>query len=250
MVKTNGYCILNSKHPCRVGQSENTNQKETDIRKWFRLHQKIVNYILKNNRTAEQTYYYFDIGCGPGLCEKLSQNRISGSPIQFLETIYKNNLNTKAFFFEKDKYCCQTLFKHISRCAIARIIHGNAQQTIPKLLSELSNRFKLGLIYMDYNGAPDFNLLKYMASNRKTKYLDILVNVPIGSHKREYGLQEKHPEFNYKKRLNPLSEDLNIKKNICCKGPKPGKNQWTLFYLTNWKNIEWKKEGWKPYEPE
>lgn len=239
-------CILNPRHQCSVGQSNTTFQKEVDVGKWFRLHHRLVKIILEKNQFADKNYYYFDIGSGPGICENLSQNGISGSPLQFLNSI--NGMKVKSFFFEKDKFCFQKLEKIIPK-DIGNVFRGEASKTVPFVIENiLPSTWKLGLIYMDYNGPPDFNLLKFMANHPKTKRLDILVNFPLGLYKRVYGFQKKYPNLKHLNRLNSLDDTLKIKKNVCYKGPKPGKCQWILYYLTDGPLIEWKKEGWLVYD--
>ena len=200
-------------------------------------------------KKADQSYYYFDIGCGPGSCKNLFRNALFGSPIQYLQTIKKTGIESKAYFFEKDKYCCKQLRNGFTKTqGNFKLIEGDAKITLPGVIETLNNKFKTGLIYMDHNGTPNFNLLKYIANNNKTKCLDILINVPIGGHKRTLGYQKNNPSQTYDNPLQSLNKSLKIKKSILYKGPKPGPYRWTLFYLTNGPIPKWEKEGWFPYD--
>lgn len=244
-------CIYNNEFPCNIGISENTKQKEKDIRRWFRLHQTITSYVINKSPYAEKRYYYFDIGSGPGMCKKLEEMNVIGSPIQFINSLNGvfNKNKIRMYLFEQTKPCCDRLNSVLKNEKIDyEIRYGLAEDNVMKCISDLPQARRYGLVYMDYNGAADFWLLKKIASNPKTKCLDMMVNIPIGWWKCQMGWQKNNPKMEHKNILLPLEEVLKIKNYVSYKGPKPGNFKWTLFYLSNGPQVAWKKEGWLTYD--
>ncbi len=245
-------CIYKPNHPCSAGKSDITNDKETDYRRWFGLHQKVCKHIITNNSDwLEDKYYYFDIGAGPGLCRGYSDNgnAIKGSSIQCLEVAEDNSLGIVAHLFEKDKYCNKQLRRikgdftgSLLECHIHK---GLVEDNIYDIIGEMDKgRQRLGLLLMDFNGLPDFDMLENLSKRTSMERVDILLNVPLGALRRASG----SPLTKYTdKTIHDYLRKIN-KKSIAYKGPRKGRYSWILFYLTNGPIIDWKTEGWKEYD--
>lgn len=170
--------------------------------------------------------------------------------MQCLEMAEENNLPVVAHLFEKDKYCNKQLRKTMGDYTLLFECHEYADFT-ENIMHGIMDKGKrglkrLGLLLMDFNGLPDFDVLEILTNRSSMERIDILLNVSLSALKRSSGVK-KVPNRHSGKTIHDYLVKID-KKNIVYKGPRKGRHNWILLYLTNGPTIDWKKEGWKKYD--
>jgi len=229
-----------------IGYSNCTQDKQDGLRKFIGFHINIVSAVWKNAVSKgyghPYPYIYIDTNAGDGA----TRNSEPGSPVIFLQAAMRKNIPFKAFFIERNKANVEKLRTVVSEFNAERnveIFEGDNAEIIPELINRLNELYKTrkplyGLLYKDPNGEPNLEMLKAVAVNQKTKYLDLLLRIPTRVLKRKANAPNcgahRLTEFitEIKKEHWLIREKYVYDKN----------HDWTFMFGINYRVNGWEKE--------
>lgn len=213
------------------GQSDMTPFKQQDLGEFLEFWFPLAKNALRNNpRKFRRTITYIDTNAGSGDNPK---HKCPGSPLIFCKQAEKEGVLYHAYLVEQDPDACQELKERVKGYD-AEVICGNNQQIVPTLLDNLYPG-SLGLIYIDPNGIPDWELIRQASIHPKMASIDILVRYNTGAVWRNH-----HNGYH-------LNSDIdNLQKRF-----KWGKDyypfdrwHWSFLLGMNFEFGDWKKKGW------
>lgn len=216
------------------GHSFITEQKERDFKKfleslWFKW---VKNALRRSYYKREIIYIDAYAGCGKNpTCD--------GSPIIFCSLAKKFGIKYQAHLIELEKDLSEQLCYNMSEYN-AVVHHGNNREKLPEILSTIP-RNSLGILYVDPNGIPDWQMIIDASRQLQLKRIDILIRYNTNALWRnlhhngyldlsEY-LKAINKEYRYGKEYMPYD-----------------KWRWSFLLLMNYRFGDWKKEGWKDFK--
>ena len=194
------------------GYSGITPDEQHGLKSYLSLHFIIVKNIYKKYPWHVHKYYYMDVTCGSGINPETKEN---GSPIIFRNSIGILDHQYEAHFIDRESANIEYLKLHV----------GDNTEIVPRIVDNIPNKkWAYGLLYMDNNGRPDFELISGVS--RKLPRVDILIRCPCTAIKRC-----KHIDF---KRLTDYID--MAEKNIWLIRQPVEKDpwQWTFLFGTNY----------------
>lgn len=210
------------------GQSNITHIKQRDYQEFLRdLWFKWATNALRQPYYP-RTLIYIDTNAGSGYNETVE---CEGSPLVFLNEAKRRGINYHAYLIEKDPALSAELTARVTSYN-ATSICGDNKDVVPDILNEIPKN-SLGLIYVDPNGIPDWQMI---ANASQARYLDILIRF------NSVALIRNHSNGHL-----PLSDYLpSIKKQY-----RYGKDyyhsdrwHWSFLLGMNYEFGGWKKRGW------
>lgn len=167
------------------GYSASTPDKELGFRKIVSQQLAIVDLIYKKPYGPRIPYIYIDTHAGPG---HNSEVNCMGSPAVFLELAKPFPFPFSAYFIEKNWENYKELENVVSKTQIRengefRIFHDSYENALPKLLENVPKN-SFGLVYLDPNSFPDFELLSTLFAEFSLKRVDLLVHLSATALKR------------------------------------------------------------------
>ena len=209
-----------------IGAGVCTPDKEDGFRKYIILHAKVVQRIS----WYRDRYYYIDTNSGSGDNGPYGP----GSPALFLDAMRLLHMPYAAHFIDRESANAAALRDLVQRKGCpgnpVEVYEEDNREAMGRILPEIPAK-AFGLIYMDPNGIPDFELLARVAE--QLEKLDVLIRCPCGAIKRN-GLRL----------LDLLGKVKKAHWNI--RRPLAGDSwQWTFLFGTNYRGgfCEWKREG-------
>lgn len=213
------------------GQSKVTPIKQYDFRKfldwWF---------ALARRASRGKPIIYIDTNAGSGYNQDAD---CKGSPIIFCEKAIDWQVNYRLFAIEQNRGRCSQLEMNLSRFRNCNIFNEDNQKCMSGILSSLKSGL-VGLIYVDYNGIPNWKMIEESSRHFNSSRLDILVRYNSGSlWRNQHNGYLRLPEYLCK---------VN-KKYWWGKEPAKGdKWHWSFLLGMNYPFKSWKKEGWLSFE--
>lgn len=215
------------------GQSDITHFKQRDYTEflrelWFRL---AINALRRPH--YPRTIIYIDTNAGSGYNEDVG---CPGSPLIFLNEAERLHVNYQAYLVEKDPALFGKLGERVKGCN-ARAICGDNKEVVPDILSRIPKN-SLGLIYVDPNGIPDWQMIA--DASRRAEKLDILIRFNTMALIR-----------NYSNGYLPLPDYLKIINKKCWYGKDyyhSDKWHWSFLLGMNYKFGDWKSKGWRNFD--
>lgn len=212
------------------GFSDATDAKQEDLRYILTFHLRVAARMIASAASEGRTfpppdYWYFDITAGKGRHPTTGD---PGSPLIFLEVARAEGAVPRTWFFEQDPANFAELQAAVKTDARTKLVLGDHAETLmPEIPA--ADRPRLGLLYCDTTGnVPPFELLRTFAEDKRTKRIDLLLNVPCTTLKRTYGA---HAEKGAR-HLHEYLSDLP-KTDWLIREPH-GQHQWSFFVGTNW----------------
>ena len=210
-----------------VGQSDYTKVKQHHF-------SVIANTLLNVSKGVFQKYpgiyegyyLYVDLYAGSGD----NTDNVPGSPIVFLESAKNAKVCTLPIFVEENEYSAKQLQDKLFSIGANhfKVKNINNKQLVEMMIQEPPRKKIHGLVYLDPNGIPDFDLLSRLSKVGQYSKVDFLINCPATAIKRAIGSKK----CKQKSRLFEELETIN-KKNWIIREPI-GKWQWTFIIGTNW----------------
>lgn len=210
----------------KVGRSQDTLLKQENLKYILDVQFKIFNSIIAKHKWVNKKLFYADIYAGDG-----GINNRDGSPIIFEKICSQHKIFCNPVFIEENPVTTKRLESKIK----SPVINDKNENILP-LLYPLKNQ--LGLIYVDPNGDPNFNIIEDFYKKPNTQMIDLLIYFSGTTIKRAY----KAPTA---KRNISLEENIKRipKKKWLFRSPT-GKFQWSFLLGTNWIDIpKYKKLG-------
>lgn len=149
----------------------------------------------------------------------------------FIQEAEAAGIPFKAVLIEINPSSCQSLKDNIQDRPGLDIVCGDHNDIFPQYFTT-STKWHVGLIYMDMNGIPSFDILTKASCVPCFQRTDILINCPATALKRNNG--------NIR-----LSEALSqIKKRYWIVRNPHGPWQWSMLIGSNWDSFPtWEKKG-------
>ncbi len=212
-----------------MGQSTVTPDKQQGLMNYLSLHMRIVHSIYnKYPNWRNRRYVFIDTTAGAGYNQDVDED---GSPVIFQKCIDAHDLNYRAYFID-ELYGNTDALHELFDDERVEIFTGDHRDIVPDILDTLRGD-ELGIVYMDKNGIPDFDLLADIS--KRHKKLDILVRCPATSIKRNRIAGNCKSLVSY---LATIQKECKI-----VRAPLPSdKFQWVFFVFTNYAHCDWKKE--------
>jgi hypothetical protein len=190
---------------------------------WFRL---------ARGASKGKPIIYIDTNAGSGYNP---MSGCDGSPVVFCKKAMDWQVDYRLFAIEKDKSLYSQLVYNLSGFENCNIFNSDNQVTTLEILQSLKSGL-VGLIYVDYNGIPDWGMIEAVSRHQNSSRLDILIRYNSNAlwRNRHNGYLEL-PEY--------LS---NINKK-CWWGKLPEKGDlwyWSFLLGMNYPYGGWEKEGW------
>ncbi len=200
----------------QVGRSEHTRLKQKNLKYFLEVYFCITKAILAKNKWANQKMFYADIFAGDG-----GEENISGSPVIFENVNYDYKIPCSPIFIEENPVTVHRLESKI----VSPVINNKNENILP-YISPLKNQY--GLLYVDPNGDPPFNLLSRFYQKRNTNKIDLLIYFSGTTIKRCL----KAPST--KRNVNLKNNILSLPKKHWLIRSFVGKHQWSFLLGTNW----------------
>lgn len=200
----------------QVGRSEYTRLKQNDLKYFLEVHLNITKSILAKNKWSNQKMFYADIFAGDG-----GEENISGSPVIFENVNYEYDIPCDPIFIEENPVTVHRLQQKID----SPVINDRNENVLPNIYP-LKNQY--GLLYVDPNGDPPFDLLNQFYQKPNTKYIDLLIYFSGTTIKRAL----KAPAA--KREINLKSNILSMPKKHWLIRSFVGKHQWSFLLGINW----------------
>lgn len=219
-----------------MGHSLSTIDKQDGFGKYINLNIQMWEHVFDRNPYWDRRYVYIDLTCGSGMNP---WEGVKGSPLLFIDN---------ASLFENIKFDCHFIDCEEGNINQLKYVIGEQSgktnikyycednnKIIDTILEQYNSKQLFGLVYMDFNGKPDFDLLKKIS--HKTEKLDLFVRCPTRILKR--------CRFQGQKPL--LDEMRNINKKVWLIREKAIDDihwDWTFLFGTNYADFgEWGKLG-------
>lgn len=159
-----------------VGQSEYTQTKEDHYASILGWQTGIAKRAIENQyRKWRETYLLIDATAGSGMLE----GGIPGSPIRALQVLDARQFQYRAVFVEHDLTAFVDLQASIWQPAELR--YTTYQQVLGEFC-RYPDSLQLGMLYVDPNGTPDFDVLMMFAKAYPS--MEILISVTANGVKR------------------------------------------------------------------
>jgi len=199
-----------------VGRSFHTNSKQSHFEYFLRTHFCISKNIINKNSWVDNEYFYADIFAGDGGDETLA-----GSPVIFEKVNKESKITQNPIFIENNPATVIRLQSQMSYPVI------NAQNE-DILLDLPLKKNQIGLLYIDPNGDPPFELIREFYNRPHSKMIDLLIYFSGTTIKRAL----KSP---IAKRGECLKDNISSlpKKHWLIRGAV-GKSQWSFLMGSNW----------------
>lgn len=212
------------------GMSDITQIKQDHFRLILRTHLRIVQAIFKKRRYSLDTFFYFDINCGPGVYESNAQK---GSPLIFLEEVQRlPELKYSAVFIDKEKENINNLNKYIPpNASHIHVLCGEQAELLPQYFHTNKTQWHYGLLYTDPNGIFDAELLRDFSQQNPYHATDILINCPAAAIKRV----RRSPKCQECRTLEDRLDIIQKKEWFVRLALRNSTWQWTFLLGTNWK---------------
>jgi len=163
------------------GHSPMTPDKQSGLSAMLALHMRVVaNVFRKNAGWLRKEYLYIDTNAGSGANP---EEGVPGSPLIFLDRVKSFGYPWTAHFIECEAANVHMLTGRLngSRTPNVTVHHDSNVAVVPEILRTAPAR-SFGLVYMDPNGTPDWDLLSKVS--REQPKLDILIRCPTRVLKR------------------------------------------------------------------
>lgn len=162
------------------GHSSMTPDKQSGLSAMLALHMRVVGNVFHKNRWMHREYYYIDTNAGSG---SNPEEGVPGSPLIFLDRIKQFGYPWHAHFIECEAANVLMLKQRLNgECGNSiHVHHDNNACVVPEILRHLPGK-SFGLVYMDPNGTPNWELLTTVSKERPK--LDILIRCPTRVLKR------------------------------------------------------------------
>lgn len=222
------------------GQSDITNIKEADfhifLSEWWLT---LAKNALRRWQKYNNRLVYIDTNAGSGFNENCN---CPGSPIIFCRAAKNADINYHAFLIEIDQDYALQLEDRVDQFN-ARVIQGDNRQITLDILSQLPPN-TLGLIYIDPNGIPDWDLITKICKHQNAKTMDVLIRYNTNAVWRNL--------HNGKLALpDALEQVRSYKKNWFGKQVEPSdKWYWSFLLGINYPFKDWQKRGWLSFQTE
>ena len=213
-------------------ESEYTAIKQEHFRKIIKKHINICSAIFpKHPGRTDGKYWYFDLNAGVGFTETSL-----GSPLIFLKEVeqYKFPVRTALFELEKCWYnhlkTSIDLYNHgvLSNRVQCEIYNGDNNQLFGEYYRSGQKDKRLGLIYNDPFGIPQFDLLAKISKLKCYSMNDILINCPSTAIKRARNSPTTYTERSLVESLRPINRSFWLIREPY------GPQQWTMLIGSNW----------------
>ena len=200
----------------QVGRSFHTNSKQSHFEYFLRTHFCISKAIIKRNHWINNEYFYADIFAGDG-----GEETLAGSPVIFDNVNREHDITKNPIFIESNPGTVIRLEDHIPY----KVICDRNENVLPHLPLKKN---MVGLMYVDPNGDPPFDLIRQFYQRPGSEMVDLLVYFSGTTIKRAL----KSP---IAKRNLCLKDNISNlpKKHWLIRGAK-GKFQWSFLMGTNW----------------
>jgi len=221
------------------GYSEITEIKQMHFRTILRTQLRIVQAIFKKRGYPLNTFFYFDINCGPGVYE--DENGLQqGSPLIFLEEVQQLDLKYSAVFIDIESENIKTLKSHIPKdFSNIHVFCGDHAELLPQFYNG-NRQWHYGLLYTDPNGIFNPDLLQTFSQQEQHHATDILINCPAAAIKRV----KNSPKCEDCRTLQDRLAIIHKKEWLVRKTLKGSTWQWTFLLGTNWTKFpEFQKIG-------
>ncbi|MCW5887879.1 MAG: three-Cys-motif partner protein TcmP [Anaerolineales bacterium] len=168
-----------------VGQSDYTPRKQQILQAILRMHISITQSVIAKYAYYEREYLYLDCTAGPGLYGDRGE-RITGSPVIFLQCAEEKTLAYTARFIEEDQRHARRLKRIVAGCKQRDVVvrPGSYDQELPRV-GRIGSGNQLGLLYIDPNGIPHWEPIKHILdANPK---IEVLIHLSATALKRVPG---------------------------------------------------------------
>ncbi len=216
-----------------VGYSEMTPDKQEGFAKYINLNIRIWRHVFDRNPCWYRRYVYIDLTCGSGM----DPTGLVGSPILFIEnaSIFQD-IKFDCHFIDREDGNIKELKSQIKLYKnISTQTYCKDNKEVDSIINHYDKNQLFGLVYMDFNGIPDFNLLGNIAN--KTKRMDLLIRCPTRCLKRS----------RYQGKLSLVDEIKRVNREVWLireKSPLDKRLDWTFLFGTNYSDYnEWGKLG-------
>lgn len=215
-----------------VGHSAVTPDKQEGFEAYVRLHLNIVRAVFQKNTGAWwmrklATYYYVDTNAGSGSNQ---EEGVDGSPVIFHRAAKESGLDFKAWYIDRVIANTESLHACMDTSNSEQIYCGDNATLIPQISMVIPEK-AYGLVYMDPNGVPNFDVLSEFS--RKHPRMDILIRCSgTGVKRAMHGSGKRLFDF-----LASINKNRWLVRDILPSDPW----QWTFLFGTNYTNWrEWK----------
>jgi hypothetical protein len=208
-----------------VGYSNATLEKEDDF---FYLINLVASKVrgLEIIKNINLPFLFIDAFAGNGYHEEID---CPGSPIVGLKAIKKAKLSKyKLLLIDRNKSNCDLLRSHFLYDQHVTIRKDDCQNVLKNIIPSIEG---YGIVVIDPNGDPIFDVLSHFFSYENTTKLDLCIRFGATNWKRAVSVHEKIDLFDGIKEIN--------KNYWYLKKPKMGLDafQWTTIFGTNNKNL-------------
>lgn len=194
--------------------------------------QTITGFRIQNSRIP-YTFHWIDAYSGPGINPEVS---CDGSPLIFQNTVIKNDLPYKAFCIDSNPDHITELKTRIGYDPGFRFFVGDNSKVVPEIVSEITDS-PYGILYLDPNGEPNWDMAETVAYMHQFKHMDILMHFTATSYKRSVGAGIRGEDI--VDRLKSINKRHWF---ICpCHHIGSDKHQWVMVLGTNydkWKGLK------------
>ncbi len=225
-----GYLMPKTKG--RGHSKKATVDKAEGLSRLLSQHVNTVKRILEKYPTYPQIYHYIDAYAGPGYNE---EEQCDGSPVIFLKTAEKLEIDYRAWFVENDIKSVKELRERVKGYRNCEVYPFDNTRSVPEIARGLPDN-AFGLVYADPNGIPDIDMLSKVSRILKLDKFDILIRYNATATKRN------EPQTGMRM-LDHLSQI--DKTHWIIREPRAGDIwQWTFLLGLNWGGLnDWKSQG-------
>ncbi|MBL6996722.1 hypothetical protein [Desulfobacula sp.] len=203
----------------KVGRSEHTELKQKNLEYILSVQLKIFKHIIANHKWVNDKIFYADIYAGDG-----GINDCAGSPLIFEKVCNENSIKCDPIFIEENPVTAKRLSAKIK----SSVINDRNENVLPQLYPEKN---QLGIIYVDPNGDPKFDMLEDFYNKQNTKMIDLLIYFSGTTIKRAF----KSPIT--KRDISLIDNITRLPKKKWLVRNATGKFQWSFLLGSNWIDV-------------
>lgn len=176
------------------GQSAITPEKERVYGLALGHQLNVVDAIFKKHKGQKFPYVYIDATAGQGINPLAG---VDGSPKITIDALRNAHIHFEAHLIDEVPEYTESLHAWLGGDPRVHIHTGNNRDILPEILDRV-HPLSYGLLYFDYNGTPDFDLIQAACAHPNMRYVDLLIRTQTTMLKRGWLADQPHQRIGHR----------------------------------------------------